>query len=342
MASSWKKVTLGQVCQKITDGAHNSPASVDNGFPMASVKDLTRFGINTNSARHISVEDYHQLVAQGCKPEVGDVLIAKDGNSALDTVCVFEKDEDVVLLSSVAILRPNRELVSPYFLKHWFSTSTTIRYLKEHFISGAAIPRVVLKDFKRAEILLPSLEEQNDISHILNSLDDRILLNQKQNATLEAMAQAIFKSWFVDFDPVKAKVEGRQPEGMDAATAALFPSRLVESDLGSIPEGWGIGKIDNLFLLQRGFDLPKTQRTDGDYPVIAASGYSETHNEFMAIAPGVTTGRSGVLGNVYFIHENFWPLNTSLFVKEYKLSTPAHAYFVPCLSGFHPLHLHVG
>lgn len=88
--------------------------------------------------------------------------------------------------------------------------------------------------------VLPPLETQKAIAHILGTLDDKIELNRRMNETLEAMAQALFKSWFVGFDPVKAKMEGRQPEGMDAETAALFPDKLVESELGLIPEGWEI------------------------------------------------------------------------------------------------------
>jgi type I restriction enzyme S subunit len=202
---------------------------------MASVKDLTFFGIDLKEARHISIDDYDALVKQGCKPEVGDVLVAKDGNSALDTVCVVKKPIDTVLLSSVAILRPDTQKILPDLLKYYFRSTQIIQYLKSNFISGAAIPRVVLKDFKRAKITLPELPEQERIVEILNSLDDKIELNQRMNETLEAMARALFKSWFVDFDPVRAKAEGRRPEGMDATTAALFPAAFNDDGL---PEGW--------------------------------------------------------------------------------------------------------
>jgi len=88
--------------------------------------------------------------------------------------------------------------------------------------------------------------EQRAIAHILGSLDDKIELNRRMNATLEESARALFKSWFVDFDPVRAKMEGRQPEGIDAETAALFPDRLVESTLGLIPEGWGVQTLGEI------------------------------------------------------------------------------------------------
>lgn len=240
---------------------------------MASVKDLTRFGVDLSNARHIAPEDFENLVKQGCRPQVGDVLIAKDGNSALDTVCTVDKPLDAVLLSSVAILRPNPDVLDSNFLKFYLSSPDTVAYLKSNFISGAAIPRVVLRDFKRAEILLPNLEAQKRISAVLRTIDDKIDLNRRINQTLEAMAQAIFKSWFVDFDPVKAKIaaieQGEDPrraamraisgktdleldqmprEHHDqlAATAALFPDAMEESELGEIPQGWSVKSVSDL------------------------------------------------------------------------------------------------
>ncbi|MCX7086579.1 MAG: restriction endonuclease subunit S [Methylococcales bacterium] len=276
MSSDWAVLTLGDVCEKITDGAHNSPKSVQNGKPMASVKDLTQFGVELSEARLISHEDFDALVKQGCRPEVGDVLIAKDGNSALDTVCTVDKPLDAVLLSSVAILRPNKEKLDADFLKYYFCSKETIDYLKSNFISGAAIPRVVLKDFRKAVIKIPPIEKQREISRILRSLDNKIELNRQTNQTLEQIAQAIFKSWFVDFEPVKAKmaakqagasaeqiesaalcaISGKTPEQLAQldpqtlqqlkTTAALFTDALVDSELGEIPEGWEVKTLEKL------------------------------------------------------------------------------------------------
>jgi type I restriction enzyme S subunit len=173
--------------------------------------------------------------------------------------------------------------------------------------------------------VVPSLPAQRAIAHILGTLDDKIELNRRMNETLEAIARALFQSWFVDFDPVRAKAEGRDP-GLPKAAPDLFPDRFEDSELGEIPVGWRVGRLDGVLVLQRGFDLPTLERTSGPYPVIAASGLNGTHNHFMVRGPGVTTGRSGVLGNVFYIHEDFWPLNTSLWVKQFKHSTPTFAF----------------
>jgi type I restriction enzyme, S subunit len=109
--------------------------------------------------------------------------------------------------------------------------------------TGTTVKHTSPERIKAFQFLLPSLPEQKAIASILSSLDDKIELNQQMNRTLEAQARAIFKSWFVDFDPVRAKMEGRQPAGMDATTAALFPAAFEESELGMIPKGWKISTI---------------------------------------------------------------------------------------------------
>jgi len=203
---------------------------------MASVKDLTPYGIHLESCRHISQNDYENLVRQGCRPEVGDVLIAKDGATALDTVCEIKLPVDTVLLSSIAILRPNPDIVHSTFLRYWLDSATNRTYMKNAFTTGAAIPRVVLKDFKRVELQIPPLPTQRKIAAILSAYDDLIENNTRRIKILEEMAQTIYREWFVNF---------RFPEHEKV--------KMVESELGMIPEGWEVKKIgDVVAYLNRG------------------------------------------------------------------------------------------
>jgi type I restriction enzyme S subunit len=136
------------------------------------------------------------------------------------------------------------------------------------FSDKTSVPGVNRNHLHLAPILLPPLPEQRAIAHILGTLDDKIELNRRMNETLEEMARALFKSWFVDFDPVRAKAEGRQPSGMDAATAALFPDSFEDSELGPIPAGWKAGRFsDGVELIGGG--TPKTsveEYWNGDIP----------------------------------------------------------------------------
>ena len=130
---------------------------------------------------------------------------------------------------------------------------------------GTRMPRTTWEWVSQYKIPLPTLSEQHQIAHILGTLDEKIELNQQMNETLEAIARAIFKSWFVDFDPVRAKMEGRLPTGMDAATATLFPSVFQDSPLGKIPKGWEVTTVGEEFNLTMGLSPPgSTYNEDGD------------------------------------------------------------------------------
>jgi len=135
--------------------------------------------------------------------------------------------------------------------------------------TGTRMPRADWDFLSKWLMPLPPLPEQKSIAHILGTLDDKIELNRRMNATLEAMARALFQSWFVDFDPVRAKLDGRKPAGLDAAPAALFPAHFQESPLGHIPQGWEVRSLDQIAQFLNGLALQKYPPGDGaTLPVI--------------------------------------------------------------------------
>ena len=139
-------------------------------------------------------------------------------------------------------LTPDKARADSLYLYYYFSSPEGQHQIISQAI-GSSVPGFNLGQLRAIRILLPSLPEQKAIAHILGTLDDKIENNRRMNKTLEAMARAIFKSWFVDFDPVRAKAEGRAPDGMDADTSALFPDRFEDSSLGKIPAGWDVGTM---------------------------------------------------------------------------------------------------
>lgn len=147
------------------------------------------------------------------------------------------------------------------------------------FNSGSAQPSLNRNFIYPIKISVPPLKEQENIARLIRTLDDKIALNRQTNATLEAIAQALFKSWFVDFDPVRAKMEGREPEGMDEDTAALFPSELVESELGLIPKGWLVKSLDQVADYLNGLALQKFPPESDDLylPVIKIAQLRQGH-----------------------------------------------------------------
>jgi len=162
---------------------------------------------------------------------------------------------------------------------------------------------------------LPPLEIQCEIAATLGALDDRIDNLRATNATLEAIAQAIFKSWFIDFDPVRAKMEGREPEGMDAETAALFPSEFEESELGLIPRGWREGRLFDLVELKYGKSLRASDRHSGQVPVYGSGGITGWHDEAIVNHPTVIVGRKGSVGTLYWEDRPSFPIDTTFFVS---------------------------
>ena len=337
MSSEWQRVALDELYE-FSSGLSKPRSAFGSGYPFLSFKDVFY-----NSAVPKQLTELVNSTSQErerCSVTRGDVFLTRTSETMdeLGMSCVALADiGDATFNGFTKRLRPkDSQRVVPEFARYYFR-SPEFRSGVTAMTSMSTRASLNNEMLSRLYMVLPSHAEQGRIGQALGALDDRISLLRETNKTLESIAQAIFKSWFVDFDPVRAKMEGRQPEGMDEETAALFPDSFEETGSGLLPTGWRMGEIQDLLYLQRGFDLPASQRLQGDYPIIAASGPSGTHVAGMAKAPGVITGRSGVLGKVFLELEDYWPLNTTLWVKEFRKATPAYAYELLRLLDFHSL-----
>lgn len=196
MRSEWRLSTINEICSLVTDGAHNSPKSVINGAYMASVKDFTEYGLDFSSCRMISEEDYEKLRLQGCVPEFNDILVGKDGARYFEDIIIYKQPEKPALLSSIAILRTDRKKVIPEFLYYTLKSPSVRKDVRDNYGSGSAIPRIVLKDFKRMPIAFPPIDEQKKLVSIFVSIDEQIQNNNKINNNLLQQAQAIFSKYY--------------------------------------------------------------------------------------------------------------------------------------------------
>ncbi|MDW1891169.1 restriction endonuclease subunit S [Vibrio sp. Vb1574] len=200
-----------------------------------------------------------------------DVILAMDRpwiEAGLKFSQIESRDLPCYLVQRVACLRAN-DPDDQDFLKFIIGSRAFTEYVKL-VQTGTAVPHISGKQILAFEFRLPPKDVRISIGKTLSDIDKKASINTQTNQTLEQMAQAIFKSWFVDFDPVKAKMNGEQPEGMDAATASLFPDKLVESELGLIPEGWEIKPIKDLCSKVQNGGTPKRSESsywdDGDIP----------------------------------------------------------------------------
>jgi len=235
---AWDVEELRYFLDLITYGFTNPMPDSDEGPWKLTAKDVVNGRINYGTARRTTIEAFKSKLTDKSRPRVGDVLLTKDGS--IGRVAVVDRD-GVCINQSVALLRPKKN-INPEFLKYLL-ISPHYQRVMEGDSDGSTIKHIYITRVDKMQVAVPPLAEQSEILKVVGTIDDRITLLRETNATLEAIAQALFKSWFVDFDPVLAKAEGRQPEGMDATTAALFPDSFEESELGLVPKGWAVKPV---------------------------------------------------------------------------------------------------
>ena len=341
MAGEWRSVPFAQLCEHSAFGPRfaGDLYAMDGNVATLRTTDISADGRIEYDTMPLARLDLSKLQQHTLRRN--DLVITRSGR--IGTAALFDGFHLPVLPGAFLIrFRLKTDIADPFYYRYFFN-SPAGQELLNSVATGSVQQNLNITSVHGLQVPMPPLREQRAIAHILGTLDDKIELNRRMNETLEAMARALFKSWFVDFDPVRAKhalskVEGAKGHpsassgqafpGLPKSIADLFPDSFEDSELGEIPKRWEVGSLDGVLVLQRGFDLPAKQRTSGKYPVLAASGPSGTHNEFMVRGPGVTTGRSGVLGKVFYIDEDFWPLNTSLWVKEFRHSKPAYALYL--------------
>ncbi|WP_174503992.1 restriction endonuclease subunit S [Acidiphilium sp. C61] len=195
-----------------------------------------------------------------------------------------------------------------YFFKSRAGREEILKYASQVGTPGIGQPLASLRSFK---LPYPPLPIQRGIASILGALDDKIELDRQMNETLEAMARAVFKDWFVDFGPTRAKAEGRPPY-LAPEIWSLFPDRL--DDEGK-PEGWGQRRVEDILELAYGKALKASERSAGPVPVYGSGGVTGYHNEALVEGPSVIIGRKGTVGVLYWEDRPFFPIDTVFYIK---------------------------
>jgi len=273
MSSEWRLTTLGEICAAqggaIQTGAFGSQLHTSDykevGIPVVMPTNIGDGGIVEDGIARIDQSDVDRLSQH--KLMLNDIVFSRRGDVTKNALI---REHEVGWFCGTGCLKVRlgtERIANAKFISHCLRLPDTKDWLVRHAV-GATMPNLNTGILSAVPINLPPISVQREIAAMLGSLVDRITLLRETNTTLEAIAQALFKSWFVDFDPVQAKMQGRAPEGMDEATAALFPDSFEDSELGPVPKGWPtISFRDSINVIGGG--TPKTSVPEywgGDIP----------------------------------------------------------------------------
>ena len=214
------------------------------------------------------------------------------------TIALYKGMENAIISQAYTVFEViGHNALLPEYLMMWFRRPEFDRYARFHSHGSA---REVFEWEELCDVMLPlpSIERQREIVSEYETLTNRIHLNEQMIQNLEATAQALYRKMFVD-----------------------------NIDKENLPDGWRMGTVGEMFELQRGFDLPSQDRKDGEFPIYASTGIAEYHNQYKVDAPCVVTGRSGTIGEVFYVDRKCWPLNTTLWVKDFKGTPSFFVYY---------------
>jgi type I restriction enzyme, S subunit len=239
LPAGWRWERLEDVCSGVFDCPHSTPILTPDGPLIVRSQDIRSGVFKVDETAHVSEETYRERISRA-EPVYGDLLYSREG-TYFGIAAEVPRGTRVCLGQRMVLLRPEPTRVHFRFLRYWLNSSVMASYIHGHR-DGTVAERLNLPTIRGLPVALPLLSEQRAIAHILGTLDDKIELSRRMNETLEGMAQAIFQSWFVDFDPVRAKAEGRDP-CLPTDIADLFPDRFEDSEPGEIPRGWRFASL---------------------------------------------------------------------------------------------------
>ncbi|RUO22610.1 restriction endonuclease subunit S [Aliidiomarina iranensis] len=351
MSCDWPLVRLGEVVEITSSKRIKRADYVTSGVPFFRSKEVIERskGNDISTELFISEEQFSKILGKFGVPKAGDILLTSVGTlgvpyQVLSTDRFYFKD------GNLTWLRNYNNSVIPGYIFYWLTSPTAQQKLDEVSI-GSTQKALTIVALKSVELPVPPKDTQERIVSVVSTLDQKLEINRKINQTLEQMAQAIFKSWFVDFDPVKAKIAaleagGSQEDatlaamqaisGKDQAqltqlraenseqyselrtTAELFPSAMQDSELGEVPEGWKIISFSNWANIQRGKSITKAKTKPGKVPVVAGGiEPAYYHKEHNVVGPVITISASGAnAGYVNLYYQNIWSSDSSYICKQ--------------------------
>jgi type I restriction enzyme S subunit len=347
MSSEWKEIKLGEIVH-IKGGKRLPKGEVlqnkKNTHPYIRVRDMGSKMLPREGLEYVP-DDVFPKISRYIVEE-NDVIISIVGTVGLVSIIdsFYHKASQTENCAKLSGL----DFIDAQFL-YYFLISPKGQQEIHTATVGAVQPKLPLYGIENIDLLWPDKAQRLKVVNLLSSLDQKIQLNRQTNQTLEQMAQALFKSWFVDFDPVMDKLlasgksipaelqahadrrkkqlellkkNGETPntQKLSPEILALFPEEFekVDQDVGVngyVPLGWGVKRLDDILELAYGKSLKKTDRKDGKIPVYGSGGVNGYHNDYLVQGPGIIIGRKGTVGSIYWEDQNFFPIDTVFYVK---------------------------
>jgi type I restriction enzyme, S subunit len=276
--SEWQEIRLGDICD-IYDGPHATPPKQNSGCIFLGISSLGFDGkIDPSQFEYIS-EEFYKKWTRRIVPQTDDIVFSYE--TKLGVAALLPKNFKCCLGRRMGLMRIKSDVI-PRFLLYAYLAPDFQKTIYERTIHGSTVDRIPLKDFPDFPISIPPLPEQKAIASILSSLDDKIDLLHRQNRTLEAIAETLFRQWFIE-------------EAQD---------------------DWTEGLLGDLVVFNYGKTLKEQERSGAGFPVFGSSGIVGYHENYLVEAPGIVTGRKGTLGVVNYSFDNFTPIDTTFYITS--------------------------
>ena len=344
MGGEWAEAPLSELTEFIVDCPHSTPEWTDSGVAVLRSNNIRNGRLDLSSPSFTNEDGFNSRVKRAL-PMEGDIVLTRE--APMGEVCMIPYGLRCCLGQRMVLIRTDDSKLNSGFLLYALQSPYLQNQISWSEGTGTTVSNIRIPVIKGFQIPTPPVDEQVKIAQVLGALDDKIELNRQTNETLEAMAQALFKSWFVDFDPVidnalaagndipepfKARAAARQalgdarkplPEEISCECPDGFEFR---DEMGWLPRGWEFCKLGDVLELLYGKSLPARDRLDGPYPVYGSGGISGSHLESIVEGPGIIVGRKGTVGSIYWVDEDFYPIDTVFYVKAFEMVPLSFVY----------------
>ena len=338
MASEWHDARFAQLCEHSAFGPRFAGElyAPDGNVATLRTTDISADGRIEYETMPLARLDLSRLQQHTLRPK--DLVITRSGR--IGTAALFNGFRLPVLPGAFLIrFRLKTDVAEPLFYRYFFN-SRAGQELLTSVATGSVQQNLNITSVHGLEVPVPPLADQRAIAHILGTLDDKIELNRRMNETLERQARALFKSWFVDFDPVRAKMSGEPPEsicqrlGLTPDLLALFPDRLIDSELGEIPEGWSASTLGSHIEIFDSKRVPLSNRErekrKGIYPYYGATSVMDHVDDFIFDGIYVLIGEDGSVVKengepfLQYVWGKFWVNNHAHVLQAKKPVSNEH------------------